>query len=289
MGAGSSVAGARSTAPSLVRVGERDFIVHVGAPGEPLSVETASGERARLWPWRLGDHLDALDRYVDAGGGAVHFDHEGFAREVLLKSGAPASLAEELEPLALWWAVGGETGEPGEVKEGKFCAHKLRARLRRWTFAEREGALSASVVARADGAKEFRLARYLRAMLRASVVELDPAPLEDLEGAEAAALLNAVSALNAEGKSDTDKVIREGGDGGKVMAATTLRICRALGWTPSQVWAAPAAEIDRIIALLDLVEPQAAARAGAGEPKSQARRPSLADYPDAVIIRVEDG
>jgi hypothetical protein len=270
-------------AASVVEVDGRRFAVRLGGPGEPVDVEASTGERARLFPWRLDDHLDALDRHVDAGSGAVRFDHEGFARDVLSRSGVPPALASELAPLALWWALGGEESPRGEVKEGWNDVGQARAYLRRWTFAERERALGASVTARPDGARELRLARYLRAMLDASVVALDPPGREVLEGAGAVALLDAVAALNAAGEREEDRAIREGGEGGRALAAATLRICRALGWTPSQVWAAPAAEVDRLLALLDAAEPPAGSRA----PVS--RRSSLADHPDAVVIRLEDG
>lgn len=274
---------------ALIEVGKRRFAVCLGGPGEPMEVETSTGERARFLPWRLADHLDALDRHVDAGGGEVRFDQQGFARDVLAYSGVPASLAEELAPLALWWAVGGEAGERGEAKEGWIEVGEARARLRRWTFAERERAFSASVVTRADGATDFKLARYLRAMLKASVAELYPAPLEALAGSAAAALLSAVCLLNADGEGETARLVREGGDAGKALAATTLRICRALGWLPAQVFAAPAAEIDCIVALLDAVEAPPIERWSTAARARSPRQPSLADYPDAVVIQVDNG
>jgi hypothetical protein len=287
--AGSSIAGSGSGAPSLVEVGEQRFVVRLGAPGEPMEVETRAGGRARLLPWRLDDHLAALDRHVDAGGGVVRFDHEGFARDVLARSGVPVALAGELSPLALWWAMGGPDGPPapGDAKEGWIQAGQARARLRRWTFAERERALSASVETRPDGARELKLARYLRAMLEASVIALDPPPIEALDGAAAAGLLDAVAALNTSGEREEDRLVREGGEGGRSFASTTLRVCRALGRTPSEVWAMPAAEIDRLLALIDAADPPALAPHA---PSVKApRRATLADHPDAVVILVEDG
>jgi hypothetical protein len=282
VGAGASIDGMGSAPPSFVEVDGRRFAVRLGGPGEPMDVEVSTGERARLIPWRLDDHLDALDRHVDASGGAMRFDHEGFAADVLARSGVPPALAGELAPLALWWALGGEAGPPEEPKEGWIEAGRVRAQVRRWTFAERERALDASVTVRPDGGREFRLAEYLRKMLDASVVALDPPGREALEGASAAARLDAVAALNAAGEREEDRLVGEGGERGRALAVATLRICRALGWTPSQVWAAPAAEVDRLLAMLDAVDSSSETRA------PPPRRPSLADHPDAVVIRVED-
>ena len=58
---------------------------------------------------------------------------------------------------------------------------------------------------------------------------------------------------------------------------------RALGLTPSQVRALPAAEVDRV---LDLLAQDAAANPVAAPRRS--RRPRLADHPDAVVILAED-
>jgi hypothetical protein len=51
------------------------------------------------------------------------------------------------------------------------------------------------------------------------------------------------------------------------------------------VWAAPAAEIDRVLALLDAVDGGAA---GGGIPGAAPSRSSIANHPDAIVIRIED-
>ena len=103
-----------------------------------------------------------------------------------------------------------------------------------------------------------------------------PAPLDDLDARATAVLLHATVALNLAGEEE--EALLEGGPAAREWAARTLRLCQALGWTPARVWATPAAEIDRLLRLLDMVRPQAL----------PARAPRLADHPDATVIRIED-
>jgi hypothetical protein len=267
--------------PAVVEVDGQPFRVHLGLPGSPLEVEASTGERVRLRPWRLDQHLRALERHVDASEQGLDFDHQGFAREVLQSSEVPAALFEELAPLALWWAESSAPVEPSS--NGWVRAGPVQARLRPWALGERAKAVSASLTTRADGSREFSLERYLREMITASVAELDPASAQDLDGG-GATLLNAVVALNTAGGREEDRTVASGDEGGRALAETTLRLCRALGWTPSQVWSTPAAEVDRLLALLDVTQAPAQAPARPRAP----RRSSLASHPDAVVIRVED-
>jgi hypothetical protein len=276
-GASDIAAGAALPGPAVVEVDGRPFSVQLGEPGAPLEVEASTGERVRLLPWRLDEHLRALERHVDASERGLRFDHQGLARDVLRRSGVPAALFDELSPLALWWAAGGalQAPSPGEWVE----AGAVRVRLRPWTLAERAKAVSASVTVREDGSREFSLERYLHEMVATSVTAVEPAG-QELAGA-GAALLDAVVALNTAGEREEDRWVAARDEGGKALAQATLRLCRALGWTPSQVWATPAPEIDRLLALLDATEQPA-------RPAAPRRRPGLADHPDAVVIRVED-
>lgn len=274
------------TVPSLVEVDGRRFSVHLGGPDAPLEVAASTGERVWLRRWRFEEHLRALDRHSGADARGPSFDHEAFARELLRDSGVPEPLHAELVPVALWWATGGaldavsSPGPDGWVRLGSF-----RARLRPWTLSERSRALGESLTPGADGGRELGLAHYLRAMLAASVVALEPAgvALSMLDGATTAVLLDAVVALNTAGERDEDKRMRVPDAQDRALAQVTLRLCRALGWTPSQVWATPAAEIDRLLAMLELMECPSQSAAPAP------RAPGLADHPDAVVIQVEDG
>lgn len=267
--------------PSFVEVDGRSFSVRAGGPGEALFVHTRAGESVRLPPWGFDDHLAALDRHVHVDERGLRFDQEGFSREVLGRSGVPAALFDELGPLSLWWAAGG-AGRGAAGPDGWLELGSIRVRLRPWTWAERAEAVRASTTRRPDGAQEFSVERYLRAMVEASIAAVDPpgAEIRAVPGA-AAALIDAVVALSVAGERVEDRMVGAGGESGRALSLTTLRLCKALGWTPSQVWSAPAAEIDRLLALLDAVEAQAAPRA--------AQRTGLARHPDAVVIQVEDG
>lgn len=275
----------RPAVPSSIEVDGRRFVVCVGAPGESLEVDTSTGERVRLGRWSFDAHLLALDRHASVNEEGLQFDAEGFAREVLRGLEVPEAYLEELAPIALWWAASGGYEVSSEEKaDGWTRVGSVRARLRPWTFAERSRALSESTLPCAGGGREFRLERYLRMMLRASIVSLEPTGVElsMLDGATTAALLAGALALNDAGGRDEDRRLKAADADSQELARVTLRLCKSLGWTPSQVWETPAAEVDRLLAMLAVAEPSAPA------PSPARRAPSLADHPDAVVIQVED-
>ncbi|MCP3060351.1 hypothetical protein LXT21_16340 [Myxococcus sp. K38C18041901] len=269
-----------------IEIDGRRFHLHTHDSSRGIEVEVASGERVSLRRWGFGAHLRALDSHARLDGAGLDFDAAGFALDVLRDSGVPESCFGELAPLALWWALCG-LREPsvGALPEGWWQAGEVRARLRPWTFAERTQVLEASLLMRADGARELSLERYLRGMLDASVVEWVPAvALESLDGATTAALLEAVVSINAAPAKAEDRMLEASDKQARVLAEVTLKLCRALGWTPAQVWATPASEVDRLLAMLKLTEPPVAPARQA--PASRAMR--LSDFPDAVVIQVED-
>ncbi|GEN10463.1 hypothetical protein SAMN05443572_103367 [Myxococcus fulvus] len=275
-----------SGASFSIEIDGRRFHLHTDDSSRSIEVEVATGERIPLWRWGFGAHLRALDSHARLEGAGLDFDAEGFALDVLRDSGVPESCFTELAPLALWWALCG-LREPsvGVLPEGWRQVGEVRARLRPWTFAERTQVLEASLVVLADGARELSLERYLRGMLDASVVECAPAvALESLDGATTAALLEAVVSVNAEFAAPEDRMLEASGKQARVLAEVTLKLCRALGWTPAQVWATPASEVDRLLTMLKLTEPPAPPPRQA--PASRAMR--LSDFPDAVVIQVED-
>ncbi|RKH68281.1 hypothetical protein [Corallococcus llansteffanensis] len=259
------------------------FHIHLEGEEGPLGVESSTGAYVHLARWRLEDHLWALDRFVRFAGRGMEFDHDGFSRALLRRSGVPEELFEELAPIALWWAVGaGSVEAPGSSPEGWVRTGAVQAWLRSWTFAERSKALEASLTLYSDGVRHFSLERYLSTMLTTCVVALEPSdrPWRELDGASATALLDAVVTLNTSGDCEEDRLLEEGNPGIRALARTLLRLCRALGWTPSRVWATPASEIHRLLALLDAVEADA--------PPAAPHPEGLAAHPDAVVIQVEE-
>jgi hypothetical protein len=246
----------------------------------PLRATAADGASVTLQPWRFGQHLTTLDACATVTAEGLALDAPAFAREVLRASAVPAGQVPAFEALALWWA-GGEV-LPAGVEEGEVCCGPVRARLRPWSGGERMAAVAASRSQDEDGALRFHPGRYLRAMLAASVQALQPegTELDALDAATGQSLLQAVLALNVADPAEPAASPLYAPEA----ARRTLRLCRELGWTPSQVWATPAVELDRLDALLDQVAPAAAA-APAPAPWRSTR---LADQPDAVVIRIED-
>jgi hypothetical protein len=249
---------------------------------QPLVIHLDDREDVCLLPWTYRENVKAMQECSQAQGGRLRLDVAQFARCVLAHSQIASDLHDHLAPLALWWAAGGEPTAAGSglaETAGWILCGARRARLRAWSEGERLRALSAAIVERPGQEMWFDPFAYLDAMVQASVVELDPAgELGEFDAASAAALLNAVVAMNV---SDTVPDADPGeGPAAREAAKGTLSLCRALGWTPSQVWAMPAPEVNRLLRLIALSEQPSAAPA--------ARRGGrLADHPDAVVIAFE--
>lgn len=247
--------------------GRRFAVRRLAGPGGPvLAVERPPGAAVHLRPWTLAEHLSALDRHAFHDGHGPRIDPDGLAAEVLARTSDtplhPAQVAE-LAPVALWWATGGD--EPDA---------RPHTTVQPWTSLARARALDACTD-RDTGA--LRAGSYLYAMLQASTGgAIDP---HALSGGAAAATLDAVTRVNAAANDLSE------GPGSDALAHATLRLCRSLGWTPAQVWSAPAGEVDRLLALLDRVE---APRPAPAPQPAQPRPRGLAAFPDAVIIEVGD-
>jgi len=225
---------------------------------QPLEVMLPDGDPVSLRPWPYRAHLAALSESLFAGEAGLVLDTQYFASRVLAWSDVPSAHLDTLAPLALWWAAGGDTVPPAEP--GDLGA--TRATLRPWTERER---LAALLAARHGDA--FNAPVYLDSMVRASVIGFSPAArLDDLDSHATARLLDAVVALNAPDPA-TDPLL--GGVESAEAARAVLALCRAVGWTPAQVLATPAVEIDRLRHLLALAEP------GTSRPPSGAHHPGL--------------
>lgn len=250
------------------------------AEGGPCRIDLSRGGSVELWPLTLGAYLRVLERHVTVQGAHVTLAQEALGNDLLDAAGRRAEGELDVWPLGLYWATRGGNALVKD-DDGCLCGDGVRARLRPWTFAQRAAALSDSLEEGADGTQELRLWRYLLALLRATIVMLEPplADVAELPSALGIALLNeAVSACVHRGAaspalSDVQPLHR-------AMAARTLSLCQALGWTPSQVWGTPAAEIDQLITLMQISRGEAQPRLG--------RSRGLADLPDAVVIQFED-
>ena len=222
-------------------------------------------------PWRLAQHLRALSACLHVSASGLSLNATAFSRLVLTANQIPETLHSIYAPLALWWSSGGDTpAKP--LNNGIYQLGNETITLKAWTCAERLKALH-DCQKQTEHGTDFDLAAYLMAMLNASLVSIESQKsLNDLDSASSSALLSAVIALNNH-KNDESWL------NSKTTAQTVLRLCRALGWTPSQIMATPAVEIDLMLALLDKAE----APTPSATPSSR-----LAAYSDAVVIQIED-
>mgnify|MGYP000995116740 FL=1 len=231
-----------------------------------------------LSPWTYRRHMEALRVTTHAAGTDLRLDTRRLAAAVLAGADLPDDLARRLEPVALWWAAGGDDALPSLPGEGEWLdlGAAGRARLRPWSERQRFSALSAALGGAGDDTW-FDPVTYLDGMVRASLQVLDgPQALDDMDARGTAVLLHATVTLNLAG--DQEDPLLDGGPAAREWAARTLRLCQALGWTPTRVWATPAAEIDRLLRMLDVLQP----------PPRPARAPRLSDHPDATVIHIED-
>lgn len=263
----------------------------------PLMVAAPEGEVVSLLPWTYAAHMAALrDSAVTVTGGLA-LDRAAFAGHVLRHSGLTTAGRDWLLPVALWWAAGGgdtpdDTPDAGVAND--FLSDRVihrsgdsmsaghapvdlgstRARLRPWTEGERLAALDATIRGGAAG-DWLDGVGYLDAMVRCSLVALEPpAVLEALDSLAVARLLGAVTALNI---LDPGRDPLLSGLLPEAVMEGTLELCRALGWTPAQVLGAPAAEVQRLMALLR----RTAARSTRPAP---IRPAGLAAHPDATVF-----
>jgi hypothetical protein len=271
---------------STLEVDGVEYPVHFQDFHQPLHVWLRSGEHVSLRPWTCAEHLRALGSCLRPGGEGVALDEHAFCGEVLARSGLDHAQEEELAPLVLWWTAGGGTPEVHMSMDGWLELASCRVRLRTWTYGERSRALNRCTRTRPEGGQSFDAGAYLAAMVDASVCEVVPAGVrvEELDAASTVALLDAVVMLNIPNGELTEQTVAS-----EEEVATMLRLCRELRWTPSQVWTTPAPEVDRLLQLLDREREGAQSPPEpAPVPRGPASTPRMADFPDAVVIQIED-
>ncbi|MBS0347255.1 MAG: hypothetical protein JSR69_12450 [Proteobacteria bacterium] len=234
-----------------------------------------------LPPWTYRRHMDTLRLCTAPSASGLRLDSRILCDAVLNGLVADDESRRLISPIALWWAAGGDAPLAQPPAEGEWLDlgsydNPARVRLRPWTEHQRLAALDAALSDDLDDDTWFDPVRYLERMVDATVAALDaPGGLDELDARATALLLHATVALNVLDE-EADHLL-QGGEAARQCAARTLRLCQALGWTPAKVWATPAAEVDRLLHMLDLLQPT----------RTPPRR-SLADHPDATVIRIED-
>jgi hypothetical protein len=262
----------------IVEVDGRRFAGRFAGFGAPLDVlaDPGEGRTVALRPWTYAEHLAALRACVRAGPGGLMLDTWRLAESVLAHSGLDPDEHAWLAPLALWWAGGGDAEEVDDASAADVDLGGGRhAIVREWSEGERLAALArARMPGDEEGDERLDAVGYLDAMVRRSLVTLAPeGSLEALDSRATARLLARVVARNLP-DAEADPLLS--GALPEAAARATLALCRRLGWTPAQVLAAPAAEVQRLQALL--------AREAAPRAAPVSARRGLAAHPDAVVF-----
>lgn len=271
-------------AARTVVVDDRRYATLFDGFDRPLVARSSCGQERVLEPWTWRRHRQALRDCTRLAGDSLALAANEFAAQVLGREQQGAAF-DAFAPLALWWAAGGgEDSEPLPNSDGWCEAGAVRVRLRAWHESERLSALGAALAGRPGEGGRFDAVGYLDAMLRASIAAVEPErDTDDLDSGSFARLLPQVLALNV---GDVGEMRVLHGGAAQEAARGTLAVCRLLGWTPSQVWAAPAAEVSRLLQLAAIAEgPPIAEPVGA--PGGDARRHGVAGHPDAVVFRFE--
>ena len=247
---------------------------------EPMEVYGSDGNTFTFLPWTYREHMNALRLSLVSSIRGLDLLADEFCSQVLHRSGLTLENAADLGGLALWWASGGGAKFPGSNVDDRLDLGPVRVRLKGWSNAERIYALSHNLM-NDEAGEAFDVVGYLDAMVRASIETMDPLmDLDELDPVATATLIEAVLNLNAPEKLLPKIPFEEDSETARRYARTTLKLCASLGWTPARVWATPAAEVDRLVALIDLLQPAPVAQ--------PSRSSGLADYPDAVVIHFEE-
>jgi hypothetical protein len=265
----------------VINVDGVDYHARFDGFDRALEIYTAGGETLKLKPWRYRDHMAALNSCLNYGSRGLALDSGRFCDCVMGDPDIPADCDADFRGIALWWAAGGNQPNPASPgADGWLDLGSTRVKLEPWSNADRMQTLADSLIRDASG-DSLNVVHYLDAMVRTSIKAIDPeTALDDLDAGATVTLIAAAVALNMPQEPLPFEGHRHDSVFTAAQSRSTLRLCAALGWTPSKVWQTPAAEVDRLLALLDRVQPA---------PSRQfIHRPGLADQPDAVVIHFEE-
>lgn len=264
-------------------------IYWVKPPQLGIGLEVVDPISGFLPAWNYRQHIQALRTSVENVNGKVRLNSKRLVASVLSQTNLAHYSPALVMPLVLWWITGGNTSV--SLEGSLVTVGAVQMRLRPWSEQQRNAALSHCYQPSQDGKGQLDVIGYLEAMIAHTLQEVIPAiPLNELDAACTTALIEAVVQLNvAEADSLTTMLSAENAEAlTQQTAQRILRLCRALGWTPSQVLATPAVEIDRLIALLNVAEPALPVTKAMRPPVTPKRSRRLADMPDAIVIRIED-
>lgn len=275
----------------VITVNGQDFTVRFNGFDKTLRVKSknGNGKWLSLPPCHYRDHISVLRQCLGVNGPALTLEPTRFCNAVVDRFHFFEEDCQELAPIALWWFCGGGAGQPTvAVEEGWYpLTDGIRAYLRPWSERERQMALLACLLPQ-DAEGHFDAVGYWDAMVRASVLALEPEQaLEKLHAQASVLLLGVVVALNTPrlGTEVNPKVTgltESHGEQRNTTPFKTERLCQLLGWTPNQLWSKPAIEVDKLLhAFHSNIETDVA------ESTFQMQKPRFEDLPGAVLIQVE--
>ncbi|MEX1364989.1 MAG: hypothetical protein AB1Z98_17810 [Nannocystaceae bacterium] len=261
----------------------RTFEVAPGSPSGPLHARV-DGEDVVLPFWSWGDHRDALRRHLRVQGDRLVLDEDGYAGELLQRGHVDSRRRAELVPLVLWWTTGAgrRWRDAGGIEldpEGWIeLSGGYRARVRGWTWRERRLVLGECV--QDDGVESLvDPIAVVERMLASNLLELrDPAGaettnLDELDASTVHELLDVLTGLSMPSLPESTAALLADPRAARMLQ----RLCAVLGWTPSKVLEAPAAEIDLVLATLR-AEPTTSPTT------APERRSGLREHPDATVL-----
>jgi hypothetical protein len=236
--------------------------------------------------WSAAQHLDALRRHLVPGPAGLELDGEGYAAEVLARTDAPVTRWGELVPLALWWATRPELDGMVSGGESMVLHEGVRAQMRECTWHQRMAAARHGLV-RSDDGVAIDPVQVMEQLLEHLVEGIDapdghPVPLDELAGSSLVRLSNAVLDRSSREAPFTELLELEEAP---AQARELLELCRVLGYTPTQVFALPAAEVDLVRELMRRATVTPPVRATA---PARSHAP-LHDAPDAIVIDFGNG
>lgn len=264
--------------------------------------------RYRFRPWTLKEYFRTIAGTITGSGGAIALDSVKLASNILEYSGMDDLSDEEKEdmvPLALWWSCGGiDPVDIPQEESGWYLFGDLKVRLRPWSYADRESAFDNYII-RSGENSGFDYAGFMQSMLRYSVQAVEPGEeridkridkrIEELDSYYTRALINKIIEINFSGNEFSGMLENIKKKGSSQFIAKVLKICEVLGWTPGKVLNTPAAEIDKVLMLMEAAGSSTISEnifPGNFSQFSQKRKSrnmsSLAGHPDAVIIEIED-